>query len=631
MSDEEDDNTTPPASLPRVLFRSKSLTTVLFHQDEPSSESEEETIAPQPPSPAAPAATTRFSLPNPKRFLSRHASLPDGIKFSFRRSSAAHRTAAPPPAHRTDHLTLDKMLSTTYEKNTRRKSRHIDGLDAADLQALIDEQRLNQQSIMEADETFSIPQSEDLVMPEEVLEHPEPYTVAELDQMLQEMPQHVVVLLLRASNLPRLNVAGAQGRRCDPYCKAWATDAFGQRAGPDVRWPVKPKTQSPVWNSAREVGVKDDSLCLHLEIWHRDQFLDDFIGEIDIAIKGIELDKPFTVPLHSKMAQRQNTTATVTLMLLSQKEDEKLLFVIRHGESKWNRAMMEKDIYALLSSTDHPLNERGVAQAEQLQQTVLREQFYTNSGQLKDPLIEDFINAEVVFSSPLTRAIQTALISTTPILHKLERLVLMPNAREKRNLGGQDSSGKVTGQAIRDRAMAELAKVGYKPEIFRDLGISIDTDEVDHHWWDSIKESKIALQQRLDEFMNQIRWLPQNRIILVGHSHFFREIFRNYLHPSFALSNPELASNLCSHVIENCGVACLKLDFFYERMVMDVELMFESRLVKKVPRKLPNFEQSARIVKSVFTSRSRVRPNFSDDKLVGSESSDSFKSNVSGV
>jgi bisphosphoglycerate-dependent phosphoglycerate mutase len=40
-------------------------------------------------------------------------------------------------------------------------------------------------------------------------------------------------------------------------------------------------------------------------------------------------------------------------------EDEKLLFVVRHGESKWNKAQSDKDIYTMLSSTDHPLNEKG--------------------------------------------------------------------------------------------------------------------------------------------------------------------------------------------------------------------------------------------------------------------------------
>jgi broad specificity phosphatase PhoE len=238
-----------------------------------------------------------------------------------------------------------------------------------------------------------------------------------------------------------------------------------------------------------------------------------------------------------------------------------------------------------VSSTVFYYLDSGIEQAEQLQQKVLLQQFFVNSSQATDPLVQDFINADAVITSPLTRAIQTALITTLPMIHRLGEIQVNPNAREKKNLGGQDSQGQARGTGIQHRVMHELRDVGFKPAIFEDASVAIDTSQVDYGWWDSIKESRLEVRNRLAEFMNQIRWSPHYRIVLVGHSHFFRELFRLYLHPSFSKRSPDIADDLTTHVIQNCGVACLKLDFFYERMIMDVEFMFDSVMVRKAQKK----------------------------------------------
>jgi len=50
-------------------------------------------------------------------------------------------------------------------------------------------------------------------------------------------------------------------------------------------------------------------------------------------------------------------------------------------------------------------------------------------------------------------------------------------------------------------------------------------------------------------------------IVLVGHSHLLRELLQTKLHGSFTQREPELASQLCSLKMSNCGVARLELDF----------------------------------------------------------------------
>lgn len=46
---------------------------------------------------------------------------------------------------------------------------------------------------------------------------------------------------------------------------------------------------------------------------------------------------------------------------------KKTIYLIRHGESVWNKAQKDKDAVAMLSAKDHPLNKAGKEQAEGLQ------------------------------------------------------------------------------------------------------------------------------------------------------------------------------------------------------------------------------------------------------------------------
>jgi len=66
---------------------------------------------------------------------------------------------------------------------------------------------------------------------------------------------------------------------------------------------------------------------------------------------------------------------------------------------------------------------------------------------------------------------------------------------------------------------------------------------------------------RLAEFMRQVRYAPEEAIVLVGHSHWIRELLRANLHASVAAAEPAFAKQLRSRKLSNCGVARLDLDF----------------------------------------------------------------------
>ena len=71
-------------------------------------------------------------------------------------------------------------------------------------------------------------------------------------------------------------------------------------------------------------------------------------------------------------------------------------------------------------------------------------------------------------------------------------------------------------------------------------------------------------------------------MVLVGHSHFFREIFRKQLRADFAASSPELADGLRTEKLQNCGVACVDLDFGGAAdapVITNVRLMLGTKLV----------------------------------------------------
>jgi hypothetical protein len=77
-----------------------------------------------------------------------------------------------------------------------------------------------------------------------------------------------------------------------------------------------------------------------------------------------------TIPisLEHKIASRASAPCDLTVRLLDMTKphaQSKVVFLVRHGESKWNAAQKSRDFLGLMSH-DHPLNEMGLQQALEL-------------------------------------------------------------------------------------------------------------------------------------------------------------------------------------------------------------------------------------------------------------------------
>lgn len=162
----------------------------------------------------------------------------------------------------------------------------------------------------------------------------------------------------------------------------------------------------------------------------------------------------------------------------------------------------------------------------------------------------------------------------------------MANAREKLNFGGLDTRSTKLGADILQRVLDEL-NAAYKGqqtnvlETFKQL--RFDTQEVQDRWWcEGTSEAPAQLQVRLMEFMSQLVYSPHRTIVIVGHSHFFRSVFRKFLSQGFRQKRPKFACDVSSMKLMNCGVARLEIDpsqGLSGGPVIDVELVLGTELI----------------------------------------------------
>ena len=134
----------------------------------------------------------------------------------------------------------------------------------------------------------------------------------------------------------------------------------------------------------------------------------------------------------------------------------KRVYFIRHAESEWNSGAKRgpMGILRALMKIDHPLTKKGYSQAAALQQA------------LRDQPPDDLagvLSAEAVWTSPQTRAVQTALVAFLPSLEKEDAtaaVTLCPSVRERRNGAySRDNVGGGVGEALRFLACDRLARL----------------------------------------------------------------------------------------------------------------------------------------------------------------------------
>lgn len=346
----------------------------------------------------------------------------------------------------------------------------------------------------------------------------------------------------------------------------WVINSRGEPVGSIAEWPAK-RGQSPVWNSAKVLrgvsAIASEGHRLCIEIWE----------ELDGGVR-VQLAGPAVLPVHSlplestriEIPRRRCDPGVLYIHALPLAETcVKQIFLVRHGESRWNAAKKAKRYDKMMKEHDHPLNEKGYQQALELQEAIRVAQSLGWSGDNASlspqaAAARHLIGCEAFWASPLTRALQTALIALEPLLQSSSpprRLDLKANVREKKNWGGLDSIGRVCGVMCHQRALEELRELDADSggpsaaEVAKLSKIQVDPLEAQEEWWADGVESDKNLEARLHEFLDQIQHAPQSRIVVVAHSHLFRNIFKRFLHPCFCLRAPDVALRLQTTSIPN--------------------------------------------------------------------------------
>lgn len=268
------------------------------------------------------------------------------------------------------------------------------------------------------------------------------------------------------------------------------------------------------------------------------------------------------------------------------------VFFVRHGESLWNAAQSKMQLHEMGRQTDHPLSAKGRAQAEALSARLARASADGASGGSEQLLFQPGV---AFCSSPLTRAIQTAVIALGPTMVKQGdcsgELTLMANAREKQNFGGLDTHSTKVGAQVLQSTLDQLRDVYAGGEDILDTfsQLRFDTQEVQDRWWcEEQAESPERLNQRLEEFLSQLLCFPATVVVVVGHSHFFRSFFQRFLSEEFRVRQPAFAQQLAKSKLNNCGVVRLELDprsvamgpIVAAELVLDSELKGDESLLK---------------------------------------------------
>ena len=63
-------------------------------------------------------------------------------------------------------------------------------------------------------------------------------------------------------------------------------------------------------------------------------------------------------------------------------------------------------------------------------------------------------------------------------------------------------------------------------EVLSLANAKVDPREVMEDWWNESAENEASMNARLCEFVHQLEHEPADKIIVVGHSHFFRAFFK---------------------------------------------------------------------------------------------------------
>mmetsp|Transcript_35705 Transcript_35705/g.60178 ORF Transcript_35705/g.60178 Transcript_35705/m.60178 type:complete len:442 (+) Transcript_35705:190-1515(+) len=403
------------------------------------------------------------------------------------------------------------------------------------------------------------------------------------------------VRVISAKGVPKKDLLSES----DPYVALSIVDEKGEPVNPLQVVTALPHQDdpNPFWNSFRILSTSHlaNPCFLRVDMYDYDATdSDDHTGFATFDLKALGDFKPATQPVSKDdkkvIHKSSKEPCTISLQLWpAPQESVKWIFMIRHGESKWNEAQRSVNVLNMMKTVDHPLNGTGVQQAQKLQQDWSN---YDSEG--GDAFDCEFFKVRTTYCSPLTRAVETALVSLEAHPSLAEGITLLRNLREAKNLGGQDTVGKHIGSKIEPHVYSELLSAGEKLPDQRIISLAQQKAVRMVHndcggvgrWWNVATEveSEEDVNERLNDVALYLGCQAERSAILVGHSLYFRDLVRQWLRDDSGLkiTNPALAEQLYNEKLANAACLGLKIDFskIDRPCILDAKLMFGSGTVQ---------------------------------------------------
>lgn len=364
----------------------------------------------------------------------------------------------------------------------------------------------------------------------------------------------------------------------DPYVVAWlsympdeAEDEWEQDEpteqvlGSRRRSATKLETTSPVWRFHTDFGVSQNvarGSILNIEIYDEDLHSgDDLLASVRIPVNSL-LDAAHTYPLElgksagclsmchgipgcetvegpaiACPAGQPGVTVRRVPVEPGVLPEKMVLFLVEHGESvehKGGVADLIVDAVAAetLDRIDYPMSSKGIQHVRDLAKEWQLEEAaeetdgaaapLTKQQKLEKQALDDWMKIDRVFSSPMTRAVQSSLLlmEKHPSLKK-DRMVLLAAARDIKTgkLAGHHTGVAVGAQGVTDRALDTLrettaaegsdAEVDAEVSSLRAAAESMDGFDSLSSWWTpgADTDTAPALAIRFHEFLGALRYL----------------------------------------------------------------------------------------------------------------------------
>jgi len=183
--------------------------------------------------------------------------------------------------------------------------------------------------------------------------------------------------------------------------------------------------------------------------------------------------------------------------------------------------------------------------------------------------VAGLLRPEIVYVSPLTRAVQTAQLALLPLLEAAGVVEVKANARQRRGLTNPNMSiGTVSGDAMRHRCVEKFRELAASEQGLCDEASleqieasELDTVEAEARWWSDKTESERDFQARVAELVSQIRYSPHESLVLVTHDDVFHELLGRHTHTSAHVRQGPLLKQMTSGSVPSCQLLWCCMDF----------------------------------------------------------------------